>query len=447
MFEKIYTILSTENEMLFILFSMPLTFITSYFYVRLCCKFLNISSTIKKDILFTIINSLLMIFGRVIMPAPYYRVFHMIFSPLTLFLVYRTSLIKTILSDVIMFLIVVSVDIVFSFLYCDIYEIGSFQEGITVPIYKLSLIFTIMLVMIIWYCIVSKFKLQIKLDDNETKENKIRIVVVSTVGLIIMTLQLWEVVFFGPEVSSFLTLTNVIAMSLYFFLSVSNIVKIESLKKANICISNLESYNKTLKTLYDDIRAFKHDFSNIMQVIGGYIASDDMDGLKKYYNGIFKDCKSITTLEILNPELFNNPAIYNIVSNKVLRAKELGIEMNVSVFTDLNQLNMKIYEATRILGILLDNAIEASQECDTKIINVEFLMNKSRNMQLIKIDNTYKDKNIDTEKIFEKDYSTKPGNTGLGLWEIRQILNKNSNLNLFTSKDNEYFKQQLEIYV
>ena len=68
-------------------------------------------------------------------------------------------------------------------------------------------------------------------------------------------------------------------------------------------------------------------------------------------------------------------------------------------------------------------------------------------MHLIKIDNTYKDKNIDTEKIFEKDYSTKPGNNGLGLWEIRQILHKNYNLNLFTTKDNDYFKQQLEIYV
>ena len=35
---------------------------------------------------------------------------------------------------------------------------------------------------------------------------------------------------------------------------------------------------------------------------------------------------------------------------------------------------------------------------------------------------------------------------GLGLWEVRKILNKNNNLNLFTSKDNKFFKQQLEIY-
>ena len=49
-------------------------------------------------------------------------------------------------------------------------------------------------------------------------------------------------------------------------------------------------------------------------------------------------------------------------------------------------------------------------------------------------------------EIFEKKYSTKPGNSGLGLWEVRQILKKNNNLNLFTTKSNKLFKQQLEIY-
>ena len=33
---------------------------------------------------------------------------------------------------------------------------------------------------------------------------------------------------------------------------------------------------------------------------------------------------------------------------------------------------MKIYEFARILGILLDNAIEASSECEEKIINLTF---------------------------------------------------------------------------
>ena len=94
----------------------------------------------------------------------------------------------------------------------------------------------------------------------------------------------------------------------------------------------------------------------------------------------------------------------------------------------------------------MDNAIEAANECNEKIINVCIRKDFKVARQVLIIENTYKDKNVDTEKIYEKGFSSKPHNTGLGLWEVRQILKKNNNLNLFTSKDNQFFKQQLEIY-
>lgn len=113
---------------------------------------------------------------------------------------------------------------------------------------------------------------------------------------------------------------------------------------------------------------------------------------------------------------------------------------------DLNTLRMKIYEFARILGILLDNAIEASKDCEEKIINIVFRDDLKNNRQLIIIENTYQNKDVDLEKIFEKGVSGKENHTGLGLWEIRKIVKKNSNTNLFTSKTDKLFSQQLEIY-
>ena len=97
-------------------------------------------------------------------------------------------------------------------------------------------------------------------------------------------------------------------------------------------------------------------------------------------------------------------------------------------------------------GILLDNSIEAANECTEKIINVSIKNDEKNSRQLLIVENTYINKDVDTDKIYEKGFSTKPNNTGLGLWEVRQILKKNNNLNLFTSKDEKFFKQQLEIY-
>ena len=48
--------------------------------------------------------------------------------------------------------------------------------------------------------------------------------------------------------------------------------------------------------------------------------------------------------------------------------------------------------------------------------------------------------------MFQKGVSGKENHTGLGLWEIRQILKKNNNVNLYTNKNEKYFSQQLEIY-
>lgn len=154
----------------------------------------------------------------------------------------------------------------------------------------------------------------------------------------------------------------------------------------------------------------------------------------------------MNNLGALNSETINNPAIFILICSKYSKAMELGIEMNINVFLDLNSLNMKIYEFTRILGILLDNSIEAAKECNERIINIDIRKDSKRNRQLLIVENTYQDKNIDTEKIFEKKYSTKPGNSGLGLWEVRQILKRNQNLNLFTTKNDKFFKQQLEMY-
>ena len=107
---------------------------------------------------------------------------------------------------------------------------------------------------------------------------------------------------------------------------------------------------------------------------------------------------------------------------------------------------MKIYEFAKILGILLDNAIEASSESKEKIINLDFKNDTKNSRQLIIIENTYKDKDLNTETIFEKGISSKENHTGLGLWEVRKIVKKNNNVNLFTSKNQKYFSQQLEIY-
>lgn len=171
-----------------------------------------------------------------------------------------------------------------------------------------------------------------------------------------------------------------------------------------------------------------------------------MEGLKEYYYSLRDDCQKSNNIATLNPNIINNPAIYSILCSKYYKADSLGIKINLEFFVDLNEFNINPYAFSRILGILLDNAIEAASECEEKLINIYFRNENSRNRNIVIISNTYKDKSVNTEEIFEKGKTGKENHSGLGLWEIRKYLSKNNHINLYTTKNDKYFIQQLEIY-
>jgi len=314
----------------------------------------------------------------------------------------------------------------------------SYFEIIELPFFNMCSIILFSMLTFFIHFIFQYFKIDIFFKTfAETKSNSI--ISISILNLIIIFL-IFSIFF---ETFS-QNLIYILILNVYFYFSIINIILLFNKLYLTQKIANLSLCNKSISSLHDNMRAFKHDFHNIIQSIGGYIAINDIDGLKNYYSQISNDCKDINNLSNLNPELINNPAIYNLLADKYYIALNNNIHISLEIMLNLNSLNMKIYEFTRILGILLDNAIEASKECNTKNINIYF--KKDINKQLVIIENTYNNKNISVEKIFEKNYTTKLNNSGLGLWQVRKILNKNSNINLHTTKNNDYFSQQLEIY-
>lgn len=209
-------------------------------------------------------------------------------------------------------------------------------------------------------------------------------------------------------------------------------------------IENLLAHNKTLDLCTINIKKFENDFNNIMQDFGGYIKYNDFESLKSYYYKIMEEYKEIKTLSVLSPVIINESAIYNIISNKYYLAKSYGIDVEMEFMMDFSKLDIKTYELARILGILLDNAIEATKSCKKKKINMVFQSGKSEDR--IRISNTYKEDGLEISKIFEKGFSTKEKSRGLGLWEIKQILQNNSNLELYTYRKNSLFWQELSIF-
>ena len=246
----------------------------------------------------------------------------------------------------------------------------------------------------------------------------------------------------------FITVINVIGLIAYFAISLYSIINSSKLASTKIDLENANNTIHSLTILHDQVRSFKHDFDNMVNSIGGYVVNEDIEGLKKYYNQLLEECHKTNNLYALSPAVINHPAIYHLLATKYYEADQKNIQIHLDVFLDLNEIEerMKIYDFTRILGILLDNAIDAAVECEKKIINVTFRKEIGNDMIAVFIQNTYNNKDVDTETIYQKGVSSKENHSGLGLWKIRQILMRNNNLNLFTTKNDEFFTQQFEIF-
>lgn len=243
----------------------------------------------------------------------------------------------------------------------------------------------------------------------------------------------------------YLLIFNIVANILLVVLSIYDTYKCVQLERKKEALRISELHNKTLTDLLDGIRTFKHDHANTIHAISGYLAFNDIDGLKKYFAALDHDTKKSAQLESISPTKISEPSIYTLIATKYDVASKKDIFFRVETMYDYKKLAMPIYDFTKILGVLIDNAIEAAEECEIKEINISFRRITTEQLQIFTIENTYKNKAVDTEKIFEKHYSTKNRNSGIGLWEVKNIVDRNVNANLVTSKDEKYFTQRLFI--
>ena len=444
-FQTIWTALTTENELLTNIIVLPIGFIESFINVLLFTTLLNLNIDKKDKTRYIIFISLFVYLSNIFIPNPFKFFVNLIVIILSIHFILHASFLKSLICLIIPTLLAIISESLLIRLCMHFfnYDITTFT---TYPLYRFLISLSIQILVFLIYLIIKYFKIQFSILENMQNKNRTIFIANFSIAIITIAIQFFIAGFYIEKLPVYIVILSNLTLVTYLLFSLYSLSKSTQLELTTLNLEQEKEHNRILKLAQDDIRGFRHDFTNIICTIGGYVHTKDMEGLTNYYNQIQKDVVKVNNLTALNPDIINNPAIYALITSKYDKAADLNISMSVEVFTDLNALPMKIYEFTRILGILLDNAIEAAQECDEKNVYIHIRKDEKHNRQLLIVENTYKDKTIDTDKIFEKNYSTKPKNTGLGLWEVRQILKRNNNLNLYTTKNERLFKQQLEIY-
>ena len=438
---NLWVAVSTPNPALVKVLSIPLAFIESSLTLYLITSIFSFKAEKKEKILYIVSAALISLISMFFLKSPINLIFNYISSFIIIYLIFKRNIIKTVISGLLPSFIFTIVQSLLFNPYITLLNI-TFDDFMVIPIYKFPLALLIYFIVFLVTYIFRNNKLHLSQLENLDKKSKSLIIANLVFGLIYIVIEIFITMKYLNILPLTFTFANFAMLLLYFIITLYSISKIIKLKTATTQLESAEEYNKTLHILHDNVRGFKHDFDNIVTTIGGYINTDDMEGLKKYYVQLEQDCERVNNLYILNPDSINN-----LLTSKYHEATEKGIDVNIYFLLDLNDLHMKIYEFARILGILLDNAIEAAEKSKEKLINISFRKDERNNRNLILIENSYANKDVDTEEIFNKGFTEKENHTGIGLWEVRKILSKNNNINLFTSKTDDLFKQQLEIYL
>ena len=443
---NIWQAISTPNEGLLNILLIPCSFIEATLVMYIFVYLLKIKCNRKQKVLFVILQSLIGLVLLPLIPSPINSFISYLTIFLLVFFIFKVGVLKSLLAVIIPTMITVLIGALTINPFVKIAKIEQ-DTLLVIPIYRLSYSLINYFIMTLVILIVKNKNIYLNIIDEFDRKTKLILILSVLLGLFVFILQVVIMAYYTdslPIIISFLSFISLVAFMVMSIYTLTRAVKLTTTKKQ---LENAEEYNKTLQLLHDNVRVFKHDYDNTVAAIGGYVKTDDMKGLKQYYKELEDDVIKVSTLYMLNPNIINNPGIYSLIATKYHKAEELDIKINLTVLLDLNTINMKIYEFTKILGILIDNSIDAAKQCDEKVINITFRNDEQNNRQLLIIENTYSNKDVDINKIFEKGETSKENHTGLGLWEIRKILKRHNNLNLHTSKTEKYFKQQFEIYL
>lgn len=192
----------------------------------------------------------------------------------------------------------------------------------------------------------------------------------------------------------------------------------------------ISAHYAEVENMYREIRGWRHDYRNHIQVMKSHAASGDLEAITRYLDALDTDLHTVDTV-IKTGNKMTDAILNSKIS--LARSKHISViaDANIAVELRTSQLDLCI-----IIGNLLDNAIEACLALpeDKRVIRI-FMEMKNTQLYMSFTNTTASGKQRKTGGRF---LSTKGEGHGFGLARIDNIVERNSGYVNRNSEDGAY---------
>lgn len=354
---------------------------------------------------------------------------------------YKGEIKKCVILSIYSQLIVLTSELIYVFLILLISKVN--ELGLTEQYFG-SIITNFVIAFISVFIVRFKFinKIYKKLISITDKISKNSLVLLSIL-LLIVTSVLFSIVYYKVNLI-YLLLTNTTIIVIYtvfiflYFKTSNNYVKVYD--KYTTTLNSLKEYENILSRY----RVSNHENKNQLLTIRGMVKNKKVVSyIDEIIENKIKDNEKLMFESLVIPE----GGLRGLIYSKMLLMHENNIEYDLCIdkqvkTTDLTLLSDDVVlNICNIVGVYLDNAIEAVKDLEEKYIIIEMYKDDTLN---IAITNNYVG-NIDVDKIDESGYSTKGNSHGYGLALVKQILDNNKYIKNVRHVSEDEFTQEIKI--
>ena len=219
----------------------------------------------------------------------------------------------------------------------------------------------------------------------------------------------------------------------------------DRIKAQEETILQQQSHMALLEELQQEIRAFRHDFTNLFSGLTLQAQEGDLAGIQDFMKRTSSYFDEKLGSEIAQMDGLNNIQLYplrSLLATKLAKMRQMRIKGVLEAMKPVNgQLGMDTDDLLRALGILLDNAIEAVPKGEGQVRVV--LLQEEKELYLA-VANNY-EKAPDLPDLTKKGYTTKGSGHGTGLTSYRRIVSRCRGCAARTYLKDGMFIQELHI--